>query len=100
MVLSPDDTTLAIMARGYFEDAERELLCLKRLHEPSSVALTVEPNIQPIPSSYTLAYHPTGEYICSRDRAWELATNPPSEVTGDKLNTILTETFPIFHDFA
>jgi WD40 repeat protein len=99
MVLSPDDTTLAIMARGYFEDAERELLCLKRLHEPSSIALTVEHDIQPIPTTFTLDYHPSGKYICCGDQAWELASNSPAKVPGEQLNNILSETFPVFRQF-
>jgi len=100
MVISPDDCTLAIMARGYFEDAERELLILKKLQEPSSTALTVDSDLQLDINTFTLAYHPSGDYICADGRAWDVGVNPPAPVTGEKLGAILKETFPIFHDFA
>ncbi|KIM22150.1 hypothetical protein M408DRAFT_28960 [Serendipita vermifera MAFF 305830] len=95
IALSHDDSTLAIIARAYFEDCEKVLLCVKRLHEPEATAITIEPDIQPIPDTFNLGYHPSGEYLCCVDQAWELASNPPTKLTGDKLATVLKETFPI-----
>ena len=96
MVFSPDDSALAFMAHAYFEDCEREILFIKSLHAPAGTAdITIEHDLQPIPPTFSLGYHPSGKYICCGEQAWDLGVTPPTKIAGDILDNILKETFPV-----
>lgn len=96
IVFSPDDLALAFIAKATFDNGDREILCIKPLHDPvGTPVITVEHDLQPIPTRSSLAYHPSGEYICCGGQAWELAANPPAKLTGEKLISVLKETFPV-----
>jgi hypothetical protein len=100
LAIAPDDSSLAIMGSGWFDDVgEQVFLCIKHKYAPpESPAVTVELNITPTTPRMRLSYHPSGDYICCGDYAWELATEPPTPVTGDKLAAILKEAFPVSFD--
>jgi WD40 repeat protein len=95
LAIAPDNSALAVVGSVWFENTDTQtFLCIKHKNTPlEAPAVAVELNITPFPPEPILAYHPSGDYICFGDYAWELATDPPTRVTGKNLSTILKETF-------
>ena len=100
LAMAPDDSSFAVLGSGWFEDVgQRAFLCFKPQESPPEVpAVTVDMDITSPPHKSRLAYHPSGKYLCCGDSVWELSVDPPALITGEKLPTILKETFLVSLD--
>jgi WD40 repeat protein len=100
LAIAPDNTSVAVIGSAWFENTGNQVfLCIRHKNAPPEApAVAVELNITPVSPKAMLAYHPSGDYICFGDYAWELATDPPTLVTGKNLPMILKEAFPLSFD--
>jgi len=95
MAFSPDDTKLAVRFASLGRDQRHKIVIVDvintcRLTRSDSVTIDLD-----FDEWGPIGFHPSGGYICIGNRAWHLSSTPPISLTGNKLGTILQESFPL-----